>query len=144
MGVARPEERRDQVPALSVEDQQGMVHVLLIVAVVVGTFLLPVGRISGRIEVQKHLLWSTVFSSLSQVEFEDCLGIGWQERLLAAFSKREMVGWLARSSPLSGKEPQTSLNKGSSRKELESFWSSYPHAICITLWLAPDHRVAPE
>ena len=47
-----------------------------------------------------------------------------QERLVAAFSRREMVGWLARSAPLSGKEPQTILSSGSSRRESESFWSS--------------------
>jgi hypothetical protein len=41
-----------------------------------------------------------------------------------AFSRREMVGWLARSAPLSGKEPQTALSRGSTRKVLESFWSS--------------------
>jgi hypothetical protein len=55
--------------------------------------------------------------------------IRWQQRQSAAFSSREKVGWLARSVPLSGKEPQTTLSKGSSRKEFESFWSSYPHAI---------------
>jgi hypothetical protein len=70
VGVSRSKQRREQVPALPVEDEKRMIDVVL----VVGTFLLPVGRICGRIEVQKHLLWSTFFSSLSQVEFEDCLG----------------------------------------------------------------------
>ena len=40
-----------------------------------------------------------------------------------------IVGWLASCAPLWGKEPHRSLSKGSSRKESESFWSSYPQAI---------------
>jgi hypothetical protein len=47
-----------------------------------------------------------------------------QELLLAAFSRREMVGWLAKAAPLSGREPHATFSKGSSRKESESFWSS--------------------
>ncbi len=68
--------------------------------------------------------------------------IWWQERLVAVFSSREMVGWLAKSTPLWGKEPHTTLSKGSSRKEFESFWSSYPHAIWKTRWRTSE-RVAP-
>jgi hypothetical protein len=51
------------------------------------------------------------------VELEEHPAIRWQERLVGAFSSREMVGWLARSAPPSGNEPQTTLSKGSSRKE---------------------------
>ncbi len=57
MCVSRSKQRRDQVPALAVEDEKRMVHVLFVVAVVVATFLLPVGRIVGRIQVQEHPLW---------------------------------------------------------------------------------------
>jgi hypothetical protein len=39
-------------------------------------------------------------------------------------SSLEIVGWLARSAPLSGKEPHANLSKGSSPKESESFWWS--------------------
>jgi hypothetical protein len=49
-----------------------------------------------------------------------------------------MVGWLARSSPLSGSEPQQSLSKGSSRRVSESFWSSYPQAIWKTRCLTSE------
>jgi len=45
VGVAGPKERRDQVPAVAVEDEQRMVDVLPIVAVVVAPFLLPVGGV---------------------------------------------------------------------------------------------------
>jgi hypothetical protein len=55
VGVSRPEERRDQVPALAVEDQERMVHVLLVVTVVVATFLIAVGGIVRGIEIQEHL-----------------------------------------------------------------------------------------
>ena len=34
-----------------------MVDVLAVVAVVVGAFLLSVGGVVGRVEVQEHLLW---------------------------------------------------------------------------------------
>ncbi len=47
---------------------------LLVVAVVVGAFLLSVDRVVSRIEVQKHPLRSTLFTSLPQVEFEERLG----------------------------------------------------------------------
>jgi hypothetical protein len=40
MGVARPQERTDKVPTLAVEDEQGVVDVLLVVAVVVASFLI--------------------------------------------------------------------------------------------------------
>src|SRR6478735_5346778 len=37
-------------------------------------------------------------------------------RRLGAFSRRERVGWDARSAPVSGKGPQASLNAGSARR----------------------------
>ena len=64
MGVARSQERRDQVPALAVEDEQGMVHVLPIVAVVVASLLIAVGGISGRVEIQDYPLRSAVLAPL--------------------------------------------------------------------------------
>ena len=74
MGVARPKERADQVPAFAVEDEQGMVDVLFVVAVVVATFLIAVGGICGRVEVQEYLFRSSVLASLLEVELEECLG----------------------------------------------------------------------
>ena len=47
MGVARPQERRDQVSALAVEDEQGVVHVLPVVAVVEGALLIAMGGVVG-------------------------------------------------------------------------------------------------
>src|SRR5829696_3237645 len=74
MGVSRPQKRRDEVPAFSVEDDQRMVDVLPIVAVVVTVFLFSVDGICGCIEVQKHFLRSAVLPSLVQVAFEEDLG----------------------------------------------------------------------
>jgi hypothetical protein len=75
VGVATPQQRADQVPALPVEDDQRMVDVLLVVAVVVATFLIAVGGVCGGVEIQEHSLWSSaVFGPLAQVELEDGLG----------------------------------------------------------------------
>jgi hypothetical protein len=74
VGVSRSKQRCDQVPALAVEDQKRMVDVLLVIAVVVGAFLIAVGRIVRGVEIQKHLLRRSVFASLAQVELEERLG----------------------------------------------------------------------
>ena len=41
-----------------------------------------------------------------------------------AFSRRERVGWLARSASDLGRRPRTSFKSGSERKVSASFWSS--------------------
>src|SRR5215208_1441641 len=74
MGVAGPQKRRDQVPALAVEDEQRMVDVLAVVAVVVAAFLLAVGGVVGCVEVQKNLIWSAVLLSLPEVKLEEDFG----------------------------------------------------------------------
>jgi hypothetical protein len=74
MGVSRSQERRDEMSALAVEDDQRMVDVLPIVAVVVTTFLFSVDWICGRIEIQKHFLRSAILLSLIEVAFEEGLG----------------------------------------------------------------------
>src|SRR5215210_124109 len=52
-----------------------MVHVLPVVAVVVGAFLVAVGRIVCRIEVQEHTLWSFILlAPLPDVELQESLG----------------------------------------------------------------------
>ncbi len=51
-----------------------MIHVRPVVAMVVGAFLLAVGRVIGGIEVQKDALGRTaVLHSLSDVELHECL-----------------------------------------------------------------------
>ena len=74
MSVARPKERADQVSTLTIEDQEWVVHLLSVIAMVEGAFLLSVYRIVGCIEVQKHLLGSTVLAPLFEIELEDDLG----------------------------------------------------------------------
>ena len=46
-----------------------------------------------------------------------------------AFSSRDRVGWLIRSSPVSDKRPQASLNAGSKRKTSRSSQSSYLRSL---------------
>ena len=41
MGVARPQQCRDQVSLLAIEDEQRMVNVLLVIATVEGALLIP-------------------------------------------------------------------------------------------------------
>ncbi len=61
MSVARPQQRGYEVSALAIEDQKRMVHMLLVVAVVEAAFLLSMGGIVGRVEVQKDLLRRATF-----------------------------------------------------------------------------------
>src|SRR5215208_186661 len=74
VGVSCPQERRYEMPALAVEDDQRMVDVMLVVAVVVTTFLLPVGGIVRRVEVQQHPRRSAARLPLSHVELEENSG----------------------------------------------------------------------
>ena len=64
MGVAVPQDGREQLARPAVEDEERMVHVLAVVAVVVAAFLLSVGRIVRRVEVQEHALRGAVFAPL--------------------------------------------------------------------------------
>ena len=57
-----------------VEAVVGGLFVGVVSAVVVGAFLIPVGRVCGGVEVQKHPLRSALFGSLPQVELEERLG----------------------------------------------------------------------
>ena len=111
------------MPRVAVEDEQGVVYMLLEVAVVVRAFLITVGGVVRGVEVQKHFIWRALLLPLLQIELEEDLGY-----LVARASGGRILhptdGRLARSSPLSGKEPQESLNRGSWRKVFESFFSS--------------------
>jgi hypothetical protein len=64
------EDRRDQVAGVAIKDEQGMVHVLAIVAMVADAFLLPVRRVIGPIEVQDDALGRPRPFALADVEFE--------------------------------------------------------------------------
>ncbi len=113
------------MPALTVEDEQRMVDVLAVIAVIEGAFLLSVYRIVGGVEVQKDLLWSAIALPLSKVGLEEDFGY----LAARAFVRRVLKsreGRLARQigAALGQCEPQESLNRGSSRKKSESFWSS--------------------
>jgi len=70
VGVTRSQDGRNELTALPVEDEQGMVDVLLVVAVVVAAFLIAMGGIVGRVEVEQNLLRSRVFGAFSQIELK--------------------------------------------------------------------------
>ena len=124
MSVSCPKERRDEVPTLAVKDQEWMVHVLLVVAMVVATFLIAMGGVVGGIEVQKDFLRSAILAPLCEVDLEEDFGYPVARASRGGVLKPADGRLLARSAPLSGKEPHTTLSKGSSRRESESFWSS--------------------
>jgi hypothetical protein len=62
------------MPALAVEDEQGMVDVLAVVAVVEGAFLIFVSGIVRRVKVHEHPLRGTVLLPLREVKLEEDLG----------------------------------------------------------------------
>ena len=67
--MARPQDRRDELGGLTVEHQQGMVHVLAVVAVVGTPFLLSVRGIVRAVQVQHDMRRHPVPFPLAQVEF---------------------------------------------------------------------------
>jgi len=83
-----------------------------------------VRRVAGAVDVQDDMRGATVALAGAQVEPSRAWAKARQAWRPTAFSKRESVGWLARSASLSGRRPQTSLSKGSTRKVSASFWSS--------------------
>ena len=62
------------MPTHPVEDEQGVVDVLFVVAVVEGAFLISVGGIIGGIEIQHYPFRDALLASLFEVELEDGLG----------------------------------------------------------------------
>jgi hypothetical protein len=73
VSVSCPQECRDEVRTLTVEDDERMVDVLLVIAVVEGAFLLSVGGICDSIKVQKYFLRSAILLP-PQIEFEEDFG----------------------------------------------------------------------
>ncbi len=76
-----------------------------------------------------------------------CMSGSTWECVSIVMEMREMVGWLARSVPHSGKEPQTTLSKGSSRKEspeLDAFFSGLPVALLYSTLRRPFSESAQE
>ena len=73
MGIARAQHRTHQLPALPIKDQQGMIHVLIVVAVKAGELLLAVGGIVRGVNIQDDHLRRcvndlTYCSSISRTE----------------------------------------------------------------------------
>jgi hypothetical protein len=71
VGVAWSEHRRDQLAGVAVEDQEWVVHVLLIEAVVGDTLLVAMGGIVGAIDIDQHLAGWSVPAALADVEVDE-------------------------------------------------------------------------
>ena len=72
--VARAQDGGDQVAGVAVEDQQRVVHVLAVVAVVGHPFLLAVGRVVGPVEVQQDPGGRAGAATLAEVQVDQRLG----------------------------------------------------------------------
>jgi hypothetical protein len=60
----------DELVGLAVEDQQGVIHVLAVVAMVAAAFLRAVGRIVSAVEIQQHLAGRTARHPLALLQID--------------------------------------------------------------------------
>ena len=131
-GVHRPraQDGGNELVGVPVEDEQGMIHMLAVVAMVGRAFLLPVGGVGGAVQIEQNVgrrsagLLPTELLALLPIDVAERDGKLVAGAAVTAFSSRDRVGWLARSNPLSGRRPQTHLSSGSWRSVSASFWSS--------------------
>jgi hypothetical protein len=61
VSIAGPQNRCHQLARFAIKDQERMVHVLLVVAMLATAFLLAVGGLVRRVEVKQYLLRSSTF-----------------------------------------------------------------------------------
>jgi hypothetical protein len=54
MDIAWAQHRTHQVATLAIKDQQGVIHMLIVVAVKEGELLLPVGRVVGGVDIEDN------------------------------------------------------------------------------------------
>ena len=112
-------------PRLAVEDEQGVVHVLPVVAVVGAPFLLPMRRIVRAVQIEHDVRRHALPFPLRQVDRAQGLGqavaVPRRERILEAREGR-LAGQVGVGLPAS--RPQTSFSSGSVRKVSASSWSS--------------------
>ena len=70
MGVARPQQRRDELVGLPIEEQQRVVHVLAIVPMVGRALLRPVRGISGAVDVDHEMAGVAVLLPRPQIDVQ--------------------------------------------------------------------------
>lgn len=109
----------DELIRLAVEEQQGVIHMLLVVAVIGAPFLIAIGGIVGAIGIDQDVDGAIGLLALGQIDTEECPG-----RPVAGLEVNGVLEagerGLARSgSP--GRRPQTSLRRRSDRKVSASF-----------------------
>jgi hypothetical protein len=68
VGIAGTQDRGDQLVGVAVEDEQRVVHVLAIVAVIARPFLRAVGRVVGRVEIEHDPRRGAAGGALAQID----------------------------------------------------------------------------
>ena len=93
-GVSRAQARRQQAAAVALEDEHGVIHMLVVGAVEEAELLLAVGGIVGGIEIEQNL---TALAHLVAAETDNCSSKAslrrTRSRAQGAFSQRLRVGW---------------------------------------------------
>ena len=120
-----PQECRDELSGVPVEDQERVEDALLVVAVVVGTFLIAVRGIVCCVEVQKDARRRTVLAPLSHIEFAQRFGHAQAGSGVGGVLKTG-DGGLACQVPVRLRQslPHTNFKSGSLLSASESSWSS--------------------
>ncbi len=118
----------DEVRRATVEDQEGMGHMLAVVALVAGALPVAVRRVIGAVAVAENPRRGPSCSRWRRYRVTNAKARRLQMRRSTQLSRRERVGRLARSWPDSGSWPQTGVKSGSARRASASSWSSSPQA----------------
>ncbi len=75
MRVARPQDRRDPLVRIAIEDEPRVVHVLADVGVVSFALLVPMHRIIRSVQVQPDALETTCLPALGEVHVQQRAGV---------------------------------------------------------------------
>jgi hypothetical protein len=130
--VARAQDGGDRLVGVAVEDGQRQVPVLVVVAVVRRPPLVAVRRVVGAVEVEDDPRRDASAFAFVPADLPSAAAKREQAPRSTACSRRDSVGWLARSGSLAGRRPQTALSKGSRRGVSAPSRSSSPRAIWNT------------
>ena len=79
MALARTQHGTDELVSLAIEDQQGVIDVLAVEAVIRAAFLVAMHRVIGPVQVQHDVGWPTTSLALTDVEHHQHLGQGFAD-----------------------------------------------------------------
>ena len=121
--LPRAQEREHRLAGGGLEDVDGLEAVRVVMGVEQRQLLAAVDGIGGIVDVEGDAGGNTLEACEEQIDHRQPHAR--QRRAHdGAFSRRDRVGWLIRSRPLSGRRPQASSNAGSTRKTSRSSQSS--------------------